>query len=272
MTYNPYAPPAAEPPPPPRVARLDAPRQPWEIGEALSEAVKLFNEHGRLLVSAVFLFGLTLTPFGLVRIYITQAHVFASGPISVAVGVTLASLELCTRAFFTPGLLRILLATARGEPTSLGVLARGGDRFPSMAVVIFGTLSANLVDPVLSGLGVPHRTQLSLALIYGQQFIVYLGFQFAEYYVVDQGLGPRAAFGAAWRATRGQHAKALLFSIAAAFVFVLGILACGVGALATGAIATIASTVVYLRISGGGASSLATSAALATPHSAASIE
>src|SRR6185369_12405505 len=103
-----------------------------------------------------------------------------------------AAAGLVVQAVFAPGLIAMSLAAARGEPVRLAALGAGAKRAaPMLATILVTTL----------------LTLLSGALLVVPAAVVVSGLTFAQFFVVDQGLGPLAGVRASLRATDGHKFK-----------------------------------------------------------------
>jgi uncharacterized membrane protein len=114
-------------------------------------------------------------------------------------------------------------------------LFSGGGHFLSLLVVVVITLLA----AALGGL---------LLIVPG--VILYLGLVFAQFYVVDQNMGPIDALKASWEVTKGQRGQLFVFSLAAGLLAIAGYVAWCIGAFATIPLAMVAVATVYTRLSG----------------------
>jgi uncharacterized membrane protein len=138
-------------------------------------------------------------------------------------------------AFLYTGLWRISLDAARGERPEFSLLFTGGNRFPAMLgtfwllFLVVGFGYACLVVPgVILGLG------LWMSMLF----------------VVDQEMGPIEAMKASWSATMGQKGRLSLFALFAFAMMIAGYIACFVGIIVVIPILSVASAILYLRLSG----------------------
>jgi hypothetical protein len=235
MNYNPYAAPQAAPPQLGQGGPTGMP-QAWDAGEVLSAAFETFKNNAGLLIGVVFVFFCFLMPLGLLPSILTFSHSLEPGVTSYVIQFGCSLGNFVIDSFFTVGLMRIFLAVARGQQVAFGELFSGASHFVPMLAVIFLTRVIEILGCCSIGL-----------------LPIYMGLCFAGYFVVDQNLGPIEAFNAAWRATEGQRGNVLIYALLALVVYLAGALFCGIGALATGPIAMLGFTIIYLRITGGGA-------------------
>jgi uncharacterized membrane protein len=160
----------------------------------------------------------------------------SSGPFLASVGLATA-VGWIVRSFFFVGLIRIWLAAARGQTPSFVVLFSGIDRFLPMLTV---TLLTSLA------------TSVGYALLIVPGIILTLGLALSQFYVVDAKMGPFAAMGASWQATRGYKGDLFVLGLAALGLLILGICMCFVGMSATFPIVAVAAAAAYTRMSGTG--------------------
>jgi len=240
MNYNPYAPPQANPPggSGPMVYRGAGP-QPWEIGEVLSAAFAAFKPNWVVLIFApavayfiAFVPAMICTMPGALRI------VHHNSAADVGLRLIGEVITLVVLSFFIPGVLRILLGVARGRTPAFGELFGGGDRFIPMLGTVF------LLSVV---------TTISLFMLVIPLFIVGTGLSLTYFLVVDQGLGPIEAMKASWAATDGQKMKIFVFGIVCTLIAVGAEIACCLPLLVALPVVMLAYTIVFLRITGGGA-------------------
>jgi hypothetical protein len=167
-------------------------------------------------------------------------------------------------AFVQAGMTRIYVKVARSEEISISdMLPPGPYRFgsitqehanaaraeePSISDVLSGgryflpILGLTLLSNVAIGLGI-------VALIV-PGIVIALGFQLANFFVVDAEMGPVASMTASWHVTKGHRLALFGFNIAAVLLVLVGALALGVGAIVAISVTGIAEAIIYLRISG----------------------
>ena len=80
--------------------------------------------------------------------------------------------------------------------------------------------------------------------------VISLGLSMAEFYVVDQGMGPVQALKASWSVTSGQKGKIFLLGLISVGVILLGYLACCIGVFAAMPTIQVANAMVYCALSG----------------------
>ncbi len=235
MNYNPYAAPQAAPPPPGGFGPSAGGPQAWDVGEVLSTAFEAFKNNWAVLVGSFFVFGALLLPLGGLPYVLTYTHTLDKGLASGLVSISCSFANLLVQSFLRVGMVRIFLAVARGQRAEIGDLFSGASHFLPMFVVVFITALIEVVGCCSFGF-IP----------------VYMGLCFAEYFVVDQNMGPIDALSAAWRCAEGQRGQVFVYALVALLVYLAGAAFCGVGMLATAPIALLGFTIIYLRLTGRG--------------------
>jgi uncharacterized membrane protein len=239
MNYNPYAPPQAGPPPHPPQAQGAGMPQPWEIGEVISAAFEAFKANWVVLVFAHLLGALLAAVPSLLPLILVL-----SGAIDVDSGAYRGIYGACMIVTFTLdvflyiGLWRISLAAARGERPEFALLFSGGNRFLAM----FGTF---LLLMLVVGLG--------WVFLVVPGVILGLGLYMSTLFVVDQNMGPIDAMKASWSATLGHKPRLFVFALLGVGMMIAGYIACLVGVFVVIPILSVASAIIYLRLSGRGA-------------------
>jgi uncharacterized membrane protein len=239
MNYNPYAPPQAGPPAYVPQAQGPGTPQPWEIGEVISAAFEAFKANWVVLVFAHLLGGILAAVPSFVPVILV-----ASGAIEVESAEYWGIYGACMFVVFTVdaflyvGLWRIALAAARGQRPEFALLFSGGSRFLAM----FGTF---WLLALTLGIG--------YALLVVPGVILGLGLYMAVLFVVDQNMGPIDAMKASWNATQGYKGRLFLFALLAFGMILAGYVACFVGVFAVIPILSVASAIIYLRLTGRGA-------------------
>jgi len=237
MNYNPYAAPQAAPLPPPGGAGPGgAGPQPWDVGDVLNASFEGFKNNAGVLIGSFLVFLLLQVPLGGFPYVLTYTHTLDKGLLSGVVSLACSFGNIMVQSFLRVGLARICLTVARGQQPSIADLFGGANHFVSMFVVVFVTAVITVLGCCIFGL-IP----------------IYMGLCFAEYFVVDQDMGPLDALGAAWRCAEGQRGQVLVYAIVAFLVYSAGIALCGVGVLATAPIAMLGFAIIYLRLTGRGA-------------------
>ena len=239
MSYDPYAPPQPGAQPPPSLVPRGA--QPWEVTEVISEAWRLFKVHVGTVLGA-FVVGSTFgaipgqVPAILELVRVVGPH----HPYYWPLKGTFAAVGWVVSTFFNVGLTRITVAVARGQTPDSSLLFSGGDRF-------FANLACSLLVALVVMLG------LFFLIVPG--VILSLGLCLSQLFVIDRNLRPFEAMRASWDATRGEKGKIFVFVLACVGVALIGVLACFVGVLAAMPVISIATSILYLRLTGSSATS-----------------
>jgi hypothetical protein len=236
MNYNPYAAPQAAPPPPPGPGAYTGAQQPWDVGEVLSLSFEGFKANWPVFVGACLVYGILILPFSLLPTVLTLMHTVGPGPERHLVTLGCTAANSLIQAFLLTGMLRIFLAAARGQQPEFGLIFSGGDRYLDMLGFVLLKLVITIAGCICVGV-----------------VLIYMGLCFADYYIVDQNLGPAEALKEAWRATDGQHVEVLVYSLLGFVLLMLGACVCGFGMLVAAPIVMLGYTIIYLRITGRGA-------------------
>jgi hypothetical protein len=235
--YNPYAAPQAAPPVAQGAPGGQGP-QPWTVGEVLSIAWDRFKQFWPVVVFS-YVLSLVIGQIvgGVQQVLIATGAIEPGSSSGISVQIAFFVVGQMVAAYFQVGLTRIHLEAARGQSPSFGLLFSGGDRF--LALFAFTLLYGLIV-----GVGI-------LLLIVPGIFFA-LAFAPAQFYVVDQRMGPIAAMQASWEATKGQKGDIFLLGLAGFGLGLLGLVMCLVGVFATFPLAMVAYAAMYTRISGNG--------------------
>lgn len=234
MSHNPYAAPAGAPYSMPVAA--PGPPQPWAVGEVFASAWDRYREQWPTLTFATLGAQLLGALPGEVAPGLVVAGVIEPSSreyFALHVPMTLAGIALQT--FFHVGLVRLYLATLRGEGADFATVFGGADR--TLALI-----AARLLSSVAVLVG--------LALFVVPGVLVALSLMMAPYYVVDRRLGPIEAMRASRSATEGQRGELFALSLAMGGIMLVGIVACCVGVVVAEPVVALAQALVYARISG----------------------
>lgn len=236
MNYNPYAAPEASSAPPPPPGGF-GPSQPWTASEAVSVAWARFKEQWGVLVLANLVYTIILVTLGQIPTVLVATHVVEEGtPAYFAVlGGNAFFTQFVVSAFFTAGMTRLWIDTARGATPRFESLFSGGDRFLPMVglyvIVFFATLvgcAAFLVPGIL------------LLTIY----------PLAPYYIVEGRMGPIDALHMSWTVSKGQRWELAYLGTYGIGIAVLGLVMCCFGWIVTMPVYWVATAVAFTRIAG----------------------
>jgi uncharacterized membrane protein len=155
---------------------------------------------------------------------------------NLAVSIFGLIISFLVSAFFSGGIVGTGLKAARGQPVTIGDAFSGGKYFGPMFVALIGFVIAWFIGSILC---VVPGVILSLGLsLYGA-------------IIVDQGLSGLDALKKSWEMTKGHKMTIFVMGILGFFVFVAGLLACGIGAVLVSAPMTVVAFAwLYLKIKG----------------------
>ncbi len=206
----------------------------WEIGPTLAQAWELFKANAGILIGGSVVIAVASGVFSGISQGVQVAAqqvgedtaMVAAGLVSFVVGL----LSWAVQTFLTLGYVRMMLHLVRGEPAAFG------DLFSATPVIVAG-----LVASLLTGLA----TLAGTCLLVVPGVIVALGLLFANWVIVDQGLGPVEALKASWRLTSGEKGRLFLWALVVVGLAIVGGLACCVGLLVALPVAGLGTTIVY---------------------------
>ena len=158
-------------------------------------------------------------------------------------------------AIFFAGFLRMALRQAHGEPIGVGgIFSAFPQALPLAVVAVFSGGAIVLLEALFFGLlhlvGMPATAAVSLAgvLVLLPSIILQGLLMFAPLLVLDRGDSAADAIMGSIRLLKGQWLMGILFYFVAALVGGLGMIACGVGLLATYPLFLISIAVGYLAL------------------------
>jgi hypothetical protein len=269
---NPYAPPTAPvelPPPPGKTSAA-----PWTLNDVMSVAWKAFGANWPALVFAPIFVGLAylvllcsglgaaLMSSGLERMLEKPERMalemarLMSGPLVTGVLLGYAVVQMFLDAFFHGGLVRMRIAAARGEAVHMADLFSGASTFGSMLGLRFivgaPSLAASVLLVVAGVLDQPALRQVStvlsnlylLALVVATPF----GLAFADYFIVDRGMGPFEAIRSAFAAPSSDRGSVFGAILVIGLIAFAGFFACCLGVVASVPYATVCVAVLYTRL------------------------
>ncbi len=236
--YNPYAAPQAAPlvPTGPMPGGGSGP-QPWEIGEVLGHAWNVFKPNWATLVFSQLLAGILGSIPNYIPTLLVAVHQLEENTTEywIVYGVCLVAGLLLVNTFFQVGLTRICLAAARQQSPQFGDLFNGLGRYLPL-------LAASTLTFLVAFVGYLFFVVPGVILL--------LGLSLTSYYVVDQNMGPIEAMKASWAATTGHKGNLFLFGLLGGLMFIGGCAACYFGIFVAMAVMMVASSTIYLRLSG----------------------
>ncbi len=233
---NPYAPPAPSPASPPPTPEGGSGPIPWTPSDLVGHAWTLFKPVGVTLAVAVLI---TLVagqvPSGVMRVVNATEALPRTEPAYKALAIATSVVGFVVGTFFRAGTITMSLKVARGQPISVADVFSGG---PHLVPLLVNAFLSTLVAAIGFLVFIVPGVMLTYGLMLG------------PYYVVDQRLGPIAAMRASWESTKGQKVNLFVLSLLCALVVLLGVMACGFGALVAIPVINIATTLAYMHIAG----------------------
>jgi uncharacterized membrane protein len=237
MNYNPYAAPQASGPQQPAPGQGGMP-QPWELNEVLSQAWGAVKANWAVLIAAFLIATIASAGPGQIPRLMTATGALEANSVAffgVSGGTTL--IGIVVGAFFRVGLVRINVAAARGEKPNFADLFSGGPLFLRMVALQLLLMVAYMVG--------------CAAFVVGMVFVA-LALCLADYYAVDANMGAIDALKASYEATKGNRGNIFVFGLVVFGISLVGMLACCVGVLVAGAVASVGMAIIYTRLSGRG--------------------
>jgi uncharacterized membrane protein len=261
--YPPPPPPQggfAPPPPgayPPAGYQYGAPggAAPFSVGDALSWAWNKFTKNPAPLIVSVLVYGLivgviaSIVQFSALGLADTSVSSYSAddagfsysynvtslGPASIAILVLGYLVLLVVAAAISSAQYVGLLGIADGQPTTIGSFFK--PRYIGPMIVL------TLIVGVLVGIG------YVLCVIPG--LIVALFAMFAHPILVDRNLSPIDSLKASIEIVKANVGQVILVWLVAGLIAAAGVLACGVGVLVSGPVASLMLVYTYRRLSGG---------------------
>lgn len=210
--------------------------QPWAVGEVIGQAWELFKQHWVPLVFTLLLGTIIGQIPGAIPSAMQASGSFKpDDPILLSVQLVTSILGFAVGQFFTVGYTKMWLTAIRGGTPQFGDMFSGASRtLPLMGATFL----------------------LALAVVCGYMacivpgIILALAFSLAPLFVVDQNMGPIDALSASWRATQGHRGNIFVYGLASAGIILLGVCACGVGAIPAAVVVYIGQAIIYMRLTG----------------------
>lgn len=243
MNYNPYAAPQAQAMPQPAAAPAAAQAsgpQGWDVYDIISSAWDLFKEvWGKLIVGMIIAFVAIAVPYGIVFL-----GTVIGDTVGTIVSIFGALVALVMAMMLGPGMAKMILAAARGEEVTPGMVFSGMSRILSwlgMSILMMLAIYIGLFLLVVPGI------------------MLATGLCLAPWYVAD-GMGAIDALKTSWEVMNGSKFKILLFQGACLPIVYMGALACGVGIIPAYMLVSLSYAMIYIRMSGATQSAQATAA------------
>jgi uncharacterized membrane protein len=248
MQINPYAAPDLAPPGAP--APHQGEPQPWDVGDVVKIAWRLYAANWAPLTGAFFVITLIgMIPQQIPRV-LAAAGVMDDQSTSFAiVALVCAFVAFVLGQFFSVGFTRAVLRVARTGQARFADVFSGASGFLSY-------FAATMLLGLAIGLG------FVVFIVPG--VILMLGTLLAHLYIVDQGMGPIDAIRASWAATDGHKGSLFVWWLASVGIAILGLLACCVGYFPAVSVVSLGVAIIYLRLAG--LAHGTPSDAMASPH------
>lgn len=271
MSFNPYA--APESP----AAQQQAPTpqgqgpQPWDATDAIGTGWRLFGPNAAIFMGAVVIHVIIylIISWVFAAVFGTQMtrnfdfsgggdfqrqleKIQAQTPIYTIGNILLQGI---LTAFFSAGFNKMYLAAARGQPVELGTIFSGGSRFLPMFGLHFCLYFLKVLPPVrdLGGLVLgPVASPFALLASLIPYLIMGCFVCQAEFFVVDQNMGPIDALKASFSAARGNLGQLILFWCICGVMLTIGAIPCCLGWLLVWPLMDASAAVIYTRVTGTG--------------------
>lgn len=212
--------------------------QPWETGEVIRAGWEIYKTHWAPMTFGIFLGMMIGSIPGQIAPGLMRAGVLEPNSTAYwAVEVPLSLLGQLIAQFFAAGMTRAALRASRENAVTFGDFFSAGGRFLSY-------LGMSILRTLAVGLG--------LVLLIVPGFILSLGFLNADFYVIDQGLGPIESLKKSWESTDGQKSNIFVFVLAEVGITIVGLVACCLGIFVAVPVCLLARAIIYMRLSGAG--------------------
>lgn len=235
----------------------------WSGMDAVRFAWKVVKTDGFAIVAPLFLAQLlAMLPMFILMgvqaahaVALVQAHQVPDSldPFALEMQGATIVISWLTFGFINGGVYRFALAAARGEPRSFGDVFSGGRWFgASLTLMVFGglvSLPITVIPLVMRASGAPAQLQLPVTLLLLLPGILLtLAWSMTLPLIVDRGMGGVEAMKESWRITSGRRVDIFLAMLVVVAAMVGGCCLCGVGMPIGMAIAPIAFSFIYLRL------------------------
>lgn len=234
MHVNPYAAPGLPAPGAPGPQQGEP--QPWDVGDVVKLAWRLYAANWAPLTGAFFVMTLIgIIPQQLPRVLAATGVLDEQSTSFAIVALVCGVVAFVIGQFFSVGFTRALLRVARTGQARFADVFSGGSGFLSY-----------FAASILLGLGI----LLGLVVFIVPGIILMLGTVLAHPYIVDQGMGPIDAIRASWAATDGHKGNLFVWWLASIGIVLLGLAACCVGYLPAVTLVSLGVVIIYLRLAG----------------------
>jgi len=238
------------------------------MGEVMSSAWTIFKQQMGMCIATMVVAALVyIGSQFLLQVVFVGFSVLGSGLGDAGIAVMVIAIVLMYLSMFVIqtlvmlGWLRIMLAVARGEPADLGQLFKSGRWLFRACVANFLIgilLMIFMYGPILAGLGIAGvlgaDEGIMMLIVFPVAFVVSILMMTVLSQVlpliVDQDLGALESLRTSVSITSGNRGQLFLLGFVGMLLYVLGFLACGVGALFTVPYLAVLFAVTYLRMTG----------------------
>jgi uncharacterized membrane protein len=227
----------------------------FDATRVIGQAWEAFKANAGTMVVATFIMGLLMAPWAYAPAILVLSRVIPPNSTEQHLA-TLACTLITTvvSGFLMPGMHRLSMATFRGQPTSVGELFKPRGMMGILGYSLLMGLPGILVQilqTVLGALDLHDAAQFAgilHLLIWIPLLFAWLVWGQAPYLIADQNIGLVDAMKTSARITRDQRGNVFLAYLLAGLVMGVGVIACGVGALATVPIGLIAMAGTYVTL------------------------
>ncbi|TWU09343.1 hypothetical protein CA54_45840 [Symmachiella macrocystis] len=241
---------------------------PIAMGEVMSSAWTIFKEQMGMCIATMVIAALVyIGSQFLLQLVFVGFSVLGSGLGEGGIAVMVIAIVIMYLSMFVVqtlvmlGWLRIMLAVARGEPADLGQLFKSGRWLFRACVANFLIGMLMLVfmyGPILAGIGIASALGadegIMMLIVFPVAFVVGILMMTVLSQVlpliVDQDMGAMESLRTSVSITSGNRGQLFLLGFVGMLLYMLGFLACGVGALFTVPYLAVLFAVTYLRMTG----------------------
>ncbi len=238
------------------------------MGEVMSSAWTIFKQQMGMCIATmviaalVYIAGQVLLQVVMVGFMFLGIEMGDAGIAVIIIVTALAYLgTFVVQTLVMLGWLRIMLAVARGEPADLGQLFKSGRWLFRACVANFliGILMlVFLYGPILAGIGIANvlgaDEGIMMLIVFPVAFVVGILMMTVLSQVlpliVDQDMGALESLRTSVSITSGNRGQLFLLGVVGVLLYMLGFLACGIGALFTVPYLAVLFAVTYLRMTG----------------------
>jgi hypothetical protein len=238
-------------------------RDAYTLGALFEFAWKAYKPHWLLMAGAVVITGVAV--FGISMLGGLFSLLFTNQPVlSAAVQFLMIIPQALVQGVLTLGLFNMSIKIARGQAPELGDLFAVWQRVGTWLAqsLVLGAIMLPLF--IVFGVGAFMASQGVSAMVLGIAggvfglialpvlFYVFLGFGFANVEIVAQpGVGAVAGLKNSWAIARGKRLELILIGLAIFGLYMVGAMACLIGAIFTMSYAAVLFAAYYLAVRNG---------------------